>query len=155
MPRQARRMTLLMYLSNRNAQIPTHRLDVDFHSNVGLSNVCIASATPRCPWPNDNTSSVVNIRCSATLTGITVFSLARSAHSPTMDVRSSRSKASCTLRITQRGSMESTCLTNARLRWPLFYTMTVSISAVIVVDRSLVAAVTSHSWYHGRLGASM
>jgi len=108
-------MTLLIWKSNWNAQIPTYRLDIIFHFDVGLSNVCIASATPRCPCSSDNTSSAANIRCSATLTGITGFSLARTAHSPTMNVRDSRSRASCTSRITRRGSMESTCLTNASI----------------------------------------
>ena len=103
--RQARRMILVTWKSNRNARIPTHRLGVNFHSNVGLSNVCIALATPRCPSSNDNTPSVASTRCSATLTGIIGFSLARTAHSRMMNVRSSHSKASCTLRITRRGSM--------------------------------------------------
>ena len=105
--RQARPMTLLLWKSNQSAQISTYRLDISFHFNVGLSNVCIASVMPRFLCSNDSKSSAVNIHCSATLTGIICFSLARTAHSRIMNARSSCSTASCTLRITKRGSMES------------------------------------------------
>lgn len=111
--RQARWMILLMWKSNRNAQISTHPLDINFHSNVDLSSVYIALATPRCPHSNDNMSSTVSIRCSATLTDIIGFSQARTAHSLTMNARSWHSQASCTIKITRRGFMESTCRTNA------------------------------------------
>ncbi len=113
-------MTLLVWKLNRNAQIPTYRLEIIFYFDVGLSNIYITSATLRYPCSNNNTSSAVNIRCSATLTGITGFSQARTAHSPTMNVRDSRSGASCTSRITRRGSMESTCLTNASIHHSSF-----------------------------------
>ncbi len=85
----------------------TRHFDVNSHSNASLSSVCTALATPCYPCMNDNTSSAVSIRCSATSTGTINFSLARAAHSPMSLVGSSRSKASCTLKVTQRGSMES------------------------------------------------
>lgn len=117
--RYARRMTRVTWTSNRNARITTHRLGVNFHSNVGLPNVCIVSVTLRCPSSNDNIRSVASTYCSATLTGIIGFDLARTARSRMMNVRSSHSEVSCILRITQRRSMESLCLANSRVPYSL------------------------------------
>ncbi len=129
--RQARRMTTrLMLISNWNVQILTPHLDVNSHSNAGLSNVCMASATSRCPYANDNISSAVTIRCNATSIGTITFSLARTAHSPMTNVGSLPSKASCTLKITQRMSTESTCLTNASIRHLSFQWIMISIRAI-------------------------
>lgn len=63
--------------------------------------------------------SAASTCCSATLTGIIGFNLARTAHSQMMNVRSSHLKALWTLRITLPGSMESSCLTNARIHYLL------------------------------------
>lgn len=93
--RQAPPTTAPTWLSNRNARIPTPPSDVDSHSNASLSNVCTVLATPRCRCANDNMSSVVSIRCSATSTGIIASSRANTAYSPTMNALSSRLTASC------------------------------------------------------------
>ena len=114
--RHVRQMTLLIWKLSRNARTPKCRLDINLHSNVGLSNVCSASATPRCPCSNDSTPSAPSTRCSGTLSNIIGFNLGRTAHSRMMNVRSSHSEA---LRITLQGSMESSCLINARIHYLL------------------------------------
>ena len=113
-PRRARRMMRrLMSISNQSTHSLTRLLGVNFHSDVDLSNVCVASATPHSPCVNDNISSAVSIHCNDTSTGTINFSRARAAHSPTKNVPSLCSKASCTSRIMLQESTESTCLTNA------------------------------------------
>jgi len=74
----------------------------------------------RYPYLNDNTSSVVNIRYSVTLIGITGFSLARTTRFLTINIRSSRSKALYTLKVIPRGSIESIYLINTSIRYSLF-----------------------------------
>ena len=74
----------------------------------------------RYPYSNDNTSSAVNIRYSVTLTGITGFSLARTARFLTINMRSSRLKALYTLKVMLRGSIESIYLINTSIRYSLF-----------------------------------
>ncbi len=96
-----------MWKLNRNARIPSYPLGASFHSNAGLSNIYTISATPYYPYSNDNTSSVVSIRYSATLTGITPSGLAKTAPFLAINIYSSRSKALYTLRIIPRGSIES------------------------------------------------
>jgi len=74
----------------------------------------------RYPYLNDNTSSVVNIRYSVTLIGITGFSLARTTRFLTINIRSSRLKALYTLKVIPRGSIESIYLVNTSIRYSLF-----------------------------------
>lgn len=68
---------------------------------------------PRCPYINDSIFLVVNIRCSAILTGITIFILARYTYFLVTTVYSWPFKALCTLKITRQWSMESIYPTNA------------------------------------------
>ena len=91
----------------------------DDTTDVEIKSECSDSEVPLGSHSNDSTPSAASTRCSATLTGIIGFNLARTAHSRMMNVRNSHSKASCTLRITQRGSMESSCLINARIHYSL------------------------------------
>ena len=117
-------MILVTQKLNRNSQIPTPRLDINFRSNTGLSNIYIISAILRYPYSNDNTSSVVNIRYSVTLIGITGFSLARTTCFLIINMRSSRSKALYTLKVIPRGSIESIYLINTNIYYSLFqYTL--------------------------------
>ncbi len=97
-----------MLMSNRNARNPMR------HFN-GFSSVCTVLATPHCSCINNNTSSAVSIRCSATSTGTINFSLTRAAYSSMLLVDSLRFKVLFTLKVTQRKSMESTCQRNVSL----------------------------------------
>lgn len=110
---QASQMTLLMWKSNQNSQISTHRSNVNFCFNVDSFNVYIALTMSCCLCLNNNMFSAVSICCSVTLTDTIIFSWVRTVHFSTMNVCSSCLKASCTLKVTLQGFTESTCLTNA------------------------------------------
>lgn len=113
--RQAGRTTILkmlMSIFKWNAQISTLHSEILSRSKVELSNVSVALVIARYLCPSDNTFSAANIRCSATLTGITGLSLARTAPFLTTNVHSSHLEALCTLKTMLHSSTAFTCLIN-------------------------------------------
>jgi hypothetical protein len=104
-----------MLMLNRNARNSMRHFDVNFYSSVNLFSVCIVLATLRCLCINDNISSTISIRCSVISINIINFYLIKVAYFLMLFVDNSRSKVSCTLKVTKQEFIKSICSRNSNL----------------------------------------